>query len=376
MGSLKTLRVLQVVPALNSGGVERGTIDFARYLVENGHESIVLSSGGSLVAKLESEGTQHYQLDVEKKSPKSLNQVKPIRQLLLKLKPDIVHVRSRLPAWLVWLAWRRMDKINRPSFVTTFHGLYSVNFYSAIMARGERVIAISPAVKEYILENYKGVDENNIRLIERGVDIRDFSSNKIPQTLWADQLYHAYPQLIGKKIILFPGRITSWKGQLDFLRMFKTIKQLDKQYHGVIVGSHEKKQEKYAQQLQNYIVSHQLSDTITLMGERKDIANIYAISSLVCNLSSTPEPFGRTLIEAIACGTPVFAKNEGGPGEILKHCYAEGIASGNDPTMWAAQALKLIQMNTKPVLPERYTTPLQSLKTLKVYQELLDAKGN
>ncbi|MEO6698002.1 MAG: glycosyltransferase, partial [Paraperlucidibaca sp.] len=134
------MRVLQMLPALDSGGVERGTLEIGRALVEAGHESYVMSAGGRLVAQLEREGSQHITRPIHRKSFASLLQILPLRRLLRELKPDIVHARSRIPAWIAWLALRGMDPATRPRFVTTVHGLNSVSPYSAIMTKGDAVI--------------------------------------------------------------------------------------------------------------------------------------------------------------------------------------------------------------------------------------------
>ena len=134
------MKVLQVLPNLDSGGVERGTVEFARELVARGHQSIVMSNGGRLVKQLQAEGSRHIELPVHHKSLRSLRLVRPLRRLLAELQPDIIHVRSRLPAWLIFLAWRKLPRATRPRLVSTFHGLYSVNFYSAVMARAEQII--------------------------------------------------------------------------------------------------------------------------------------------------------------------------------------------------------------------------------------------
>ena len=156
---MKKLTVIQTLPALDAGGVERGTLEIARALVAAGHRSIVISNGGRLVKQLEAEGSEHITLPVHKKSLASLWQVTPFRQLLTDIQPDILHARSRVPAWIAWLAWRKLPantlfQHHRPHFVTTVHGLYSVSPYSAIMTKGERVIAVSNTVQEYILKNY------------------------------------------------------------------------------------------------------------------------------------------------------------------------------------------------------------------------------
>jgi len=171
----KRLTVLQTLPALNSGGVERGTLEIARALVAAGHRSIVVSNGGRLVDQLVREGSEHITLPVHKKSLFSLFQVRPFRRLLTDINPDIVHARSRVPAWIAWLALRKMDLATRPRFITTVHGLYSVSPYSAIMTKGERVIVVSETVRNYVLKNYPSCPPERIQLIYRGVDEAEFS---------------------------------------------------------------------------------------------------------------------------------------------------------------------------------------------------------
>jgi len=184
---MKKLTVLQVLPALDSGGVERGTLEIARALVAAGHRSLVVSRGGRLVAQLEAEGSEHIALPVDRKALSSLWQVGPFRQLLAERQPDIVHARSRVPAWIAWLAWRKLPEAQRPHFVTTVHGLNSVSFYSAIMTKGERVIAVSETVRDYIRTHYPQCPEERIRLIYRGVDPAEFPHGYQPSPDWLAQ---------------------------------------------------------------------------------------------------------------------------------------------------------------------------------------------
>jgi len=166
----RRLTVVQMLPALDSGGVERGTLEVARYLVAQGHRSIVISAGGRMVDRLLAEGSEHVAWDVGRKHPWTLRYVLELRRLLAAEKVDILHLRSRLPAWVGLWAWRGMPAAARPRLVTTVHGFYSVGRYSAVMTRSERIIAVSRATRDYILENYPGVDVEVIRVIPRGID--------------------------------------------------------------------------------------------------------------------------------------------------------------------------------------------------------------
>ena len=166
------ITVVQVLPALESGGVERGTLEVGKYLVEHGHRSIVISAGGRLVEQLQREGSEHVSWEIGRKSPLTLlRYIGRLRRFLRKEKVDILHVRSRMPAWVCYLAWKSMSPAKRPHLVTTVHGPYSVNRYGKVMSRGERVIAISNMIMDYVRTNYPEVAPEHIRLIPRGVEI-------------------------------------------------------------------------------------------------------------------------------------------------------------------------------------------------------------
>ncbi|TVP52931.1 MAG: glycosyltransferase [Halomonadaceae bacterium] len=366
------MKVLQVLPALNSGGVERGTLDLARGLVARGHQSLVLSSGGRLVAQLEQEGSQHLTMAVQRKSLSAFARVRPLRQLLQTLQPDIVHVRSRLPAWILWLAWRTMNPTTRPRLVSTFHGLYSINRYSAIMARGERLIAISDTVQRYILDNYP-VSPEKVHLIERGVDTQAFFPAP-PDPRWQAQLFQQYPQLAGKKLLLMPGRLSRWKGQMEFLALMAQLVQNHPDYHGLIVGDAEPKKRHYQQQLEQRAAELGLTPWVTFAGHRSDMPDLYRQADLVCHLSGKPEPFGRTLTEALACGTPVLGYDRGGAGESLAACFPAGLVAPEDLSGFARKVPELLAQAPVITLPTRLTLEHQINATLAVYQELLETR--
>lgn len=180
------LTVLQLLPALHAGGVERGTLEISRYLVQNGHRSLVMSAGGRMVPQLLAEGGEHFTWSIGKKSLLTLRLIWKLRRFLTEQKVDILHLRSRMPAWIGYLAWHGMNPLTRPKLVTTVHGAYSVNAYSAVMTKGERVIAVSNTIREYILSNYPKVDPDKIRLIYRGVDPEEFPRGYQPSDEWME----------------------------------------------------------------------------------------------------------------------------------------------------------------------------------------------
>ncbi|HEY4559733.1 MAG TPA: glycosyltransferase, partial [Lysobacter sp.] len=192
--STRPLTVVQLLPALESGGVERSTLEIAQALVDAGHRAIVVSRGGRLVPRLQALGATHVELDIGRKSLGVLRHVLALRRVIVEAGADIVHARSRLPAWVGLLALRGIDAARRPRFVTTVHGLNSPSRYSAVMTRGERVICVSRSVRDYVLRHYPSTDPSKLRVIPRGIDATMFPRAASPDAdarAWAATQYPA-----------------------------------------------------------------------------------------------------------------------------------------------------------------------------------------
>ena len=362
------MKVVQILPELNAGGVERGTLEVGKYLVQLGHESVVISNGGRLVEKLEREGSRHIKLPVHKKRLSSLRQVKVLRKLFLEEKPDVIHLRSRLPAWLAWLAWRKLDFKNRPRLVTTVHGFYSVNIYSAIMTKGERVICVSESVKDYVLKSYPKVNSGKLTVIYRGVDPKAFPYGYQPSKEWLHQWRCDYPQLEGKYVVTLPGRITRWKGQLDFVAIVAKLKAQGLPVHGLLVGEPHARKRAFENEVLTTVSDAKLERDITLLGHRSDLREIMSVSDVVISLSSDPEAFGRVTLEALSLGKLVAGYDHGGVREQLNALLPEGkISVGNREEM-----VKLLSKWFKsPLLPKK-----ENLFTLdSMLQEIMEVYG-
>ena len=365
------MKVLQILPGLESGGVERGAVDFARELVNRGHESLVMSCGGRMVTQLEAEGIRHVAFPVHQKSIKSLFRIRRLRQVLQQLQPNIIHVRSRVPAWMVWLAVGREPVSQRPGLVSTFHGLYSINRYSAIMGCGDRVIAISHCVRQYIIDNYPQIDPGKISVVHRGVDTRQFNRDYRPDPAWLSDFWEEYPRLEGKRLLLMPGRLSRWKGQTRFIELLAALRQQGVACHGVIVGEPDPGREAYLRELQKLVAEKELEEHVSFLGHRSDMDNIYALSSVVFNLSLQPEPFGRTVIEALAMGVPVVAFDRGGPAESLRACLPQGLVPDDDESALVAATVAMLDDPPSVQLPVEFTLTTQADATLEIYRELL-----
>lgn len=326
----RRLTVVQTLPELNSGGVERGTLEIARALVAAGHRSIVISHGGRLVKQLEAEGSEHITLPVHRKSLLSLLQIRPFRRLLREIQPDIVHARSRVPAWIAFLALRGMDPDKRPRFVTTVHGLYSVSPYSAVMTFGDQVIVVSETVREYVLKHYPRCDPAKITRIYRGVSEAEFPYGYQPSESWLSQWRQDFPELIGKTVIALPGRLSRVKGHETFLRLIAALRDTHPEVHGLIVGGAELAKAAYAEELKTRVTTMGLSDRVSFTGHRTDMNDVLSQCDLVMALRVTPEAFGRSTLEALRLGKPVIGWDVGGVGEILREMYPEGAVKAGD----------------------------------------------
>lgn len=363
--------VLQILPELDCGGVERGTLDVAAELVKRNHKSIVISGPGRLVPELVAGGSQHIELPVGKKSLFSAAKLVPkLRALFHEESIDIIHARSRLPAWLAYLAWNKLDINNRPKFITTVHGPYSVNRYSKIMTSGERVIAISEYIKNYILENYPGVDEQRIEIIHRGISKESYPFQHKPSTEWLNNWRSQNPQLDGKFIITLPARITRWKGHNDFLEIIREAKNKGLNIHGVIAGGADGKKEKYLHELKSIISKNQMETDFTFTGHRDDLKNIMAISDIVLSLAKIPEAFGRTALEALFLGVPVIAYDHGGAAEVLGKLFPEGRAEALSIDSVVSLISRFYQ--TMPAVTDQSYFTLEEMldKTISIYDSI------
>ncbi len=362
--------VLQILPSLEGGGVERGTLEVSAELVKRGWRSIVISSGGRLVNELCSDGGEHVQWGVGEKSLATFRYVKLLREFLIREKVDILHVRSRVPAWIAFLAWRKMDPATRPRFVTTVHGLYSVSKYSRIMTRGERVIAVSETAKQYILENYPDVPEARITVIHRGVDRDDFPLGYRPDGTWLENWYGEYPQLRNKVVFTLAGRLTRLKGHLDFLGLVAVLKSRGVEVYGLLVGGEDPRRKAYARELRAKCESLEITDQVVFAGHRSDIREIYSVSDLVFSLSTKPESFGRTVVEALSLGVPVIGYDHGGVGEILGQLFPQGRVTLGD-TRELCERVESVLSNKLAVEPfDGFTLQAMLERTLAVYEKL------
>ncbi|MDQ2696629.1 MAG: glycosyltransferase family 4 protein [Pseudomonadota bacterium] len=365
------MTVVQMLPALQGGGVEKGTLEVARHLVQRGHRSIVISAGGRLVEQLEREGSRHLAWDVGAKRLRTLRWVGRLRRFLQETRPDILHLRSRLPAWIGWWAWKGLPPGQRPHLVTTVHGRYSVGRYSAVMTRGETVIAVSEMIRDYVLDNYPEVDPQRVRVIHRGVDPAAYPHSYRPPPEWLAAWRRQFPGLEGKYLITLPGRLTRLKGQEHLIDVVAELRRRDLPVHGLMVGGADPQKRRYEEELRERIRQDGLQQDITLTGHRGDLREIMAVSDVVLSLSLEPEAFGRTTLEALSLGRPVAAYDHGGVAEQLAVILPQGRVAVADRQAMAA--LLAEWRRSPPAVPRHQPFTLEKMldQTLAVYTELV-----
>lgn len=366
------MKVMQLLPELNSGGVERGTLEIACALVQAGHQSVVVSHGGRLVDTLQAQGSQHLKLPIHKKALSSLWQIRPLRQLILQQRPDIVHVRSRVPAWLTHFALKGIPVAQRPHLISTVHGFYSINRYSQIMTQAEKVIAVSDSVVKYITDHYPNCPNQDIVRIYRGIDAQAFPHGYQPPSAWLQQTYQDFPELHGKFLLCLPGRITRLKGHESLIALIEQLHLQYPQLHALVVGGADPKKQAYLDELHALVASKNLQHKISFVGHRSDIREWLAISDVVLSLSNQAETFGRTALEALSLGTPVIGWKRGGVAEILTKLYPQGLVDVDDATQLHTAVVQHIEHPASVAPVTTFTLDDMCQATLTLYQQVLD----
>jgi len=362
--------VLQLVPAMHNGGVERGTLEVARDLAKHGYRSVVVSAGGRLVNRLSAAGVEHITLPLGHKNPLAAwRHYRTLKKLITRLQPDIVHARSRLPAWLAWMALKGLGTA-RPAFVTTVHGLYSVKRYSSIMARGDRVIAVSHTAADYVRQHYRQWLKSEPEVIYRGIDPEEFPYGHRPDFPVLDKWYRRHHQLVGAKSVLLPGRLSRLKGARDLTHWLQNSALPVR-----LVLTATPDDDLDSARLFHHFSEHGVADKVVWVGVQENMADVYALVDAVVSVSQKPESFGRTVAEALAVGTPVVGYDHGGVGEILQALYPAGRVPALDQAR-LAETLDNVLTDPPPV-PDQQLFVLDTMlaQTRAVYAQLLESNN-
>jgi glycosyltransferase involved in cell wall biosynthesis len=371
--------VMQVLPALVTGGVERGTVDMAVALAEAGWKAIVASEGGPMVRELTRAGAEHITLPLASKNPLTIrSNAGKLAQIIKANGVDIVHARSRAPAWSAWMAAQDTGA----HYVTTFHGTYNLGGfglkqkYNAIMTRGERVIAISDFIAEHARRVY-GLEPERIRVVHRGIDMARFDPARIsPERII--QLAQKWRLPDGYQVIMLPGRLTRWKGQAVLIEALALLGRHD--VRCLLVGS-DQGRTGYREELVELIKRRDLTDVVHLADECNDMPAAYMLTDVVVSASTDPEAFGRIAVEGQAMGRPVIATAHGATDETVLPGRTGWLTAPGDPAA-LAQALdrflslsgeerELMAADAMDFVRAKFSKQTMCARTLDVYREVL-----
>jgi glycosyltransferase involved in cell wall biosynthesis len=255
------------------------------------------------------------------------------------------------------------------------HGHYSVSRYSGYMARGDAVIAVSQAIRDYTLHNYPVAPEN-VHVVHGGTSHEQYPYGYRPEAAWFDTVHAEFPELRGRRWLCLPGRLSRYKGHAEFINLVAELRRDHPTVHGVIAGS-GRPGSRYHDELVGLAIAGDVRDRITFTGERRDLREWMAASELVFNLcSEPPEAFGRTVLEALYLGRPVVAWNHGGVAEILSRLYPFGAVPPGNTSALRAQTLTFLRQAPPVDRPEAFSLAQSMRETLAVYQAVLDARRN
>lgn len=364
-----TMKILQILPALNQGGVEYYVLENCAHIATYAN-SYVISSGGRLVSRLEQAGSTHFTLPIEKKRVRSLLQIGKLARLINEIEPDIIHIHSRLQAWLVHFALKRVK--TRPHIVTTVHGFNSISRYSEQMLKADRVIVVSKALENYLINAYPRADVKRFAIITQGIDPTIFHRNvTVPDAM------HARLQTLGiteqDQILLLAGRITRIKGIPLVIELMAKLKANGITHiKALIVGGYDARNRAFYEEMKALIAAKGLTKSILWYGTCDEMAAIYTRANITLSLTTKPESYGRTVLEALACGTPVIGFNYGGVGENLSRFYPNGaIRPHHLPTLYdKTLEILAIPKAQAQIAPITDTIALSQEKLRDLYQSL------
>jgi glycosyltransferase involved in cell wall biosynthesis len=385
--------IIQILPALNSGGVERGVVDIAKAVDKSGFKSIVLSSGGLMVGQFSGTNIKHILLPLGSKNPFTIySNIAKIAKIIEENQADLIHIRSRAPGWSAYFAWKKLQKNgNKCQMISSVHGSYSLNLfsdkisklklkYNSVMLKPKFIIVVSNFIKNYVATNYSNLENlmnKEIRVIHRGVDVDYFSALKVSKYRITD-LISKWGLPDDKQIIMLPARITGWKGH-EFL-ISALAKVQNPNFFCIMVGGvfgHDK----FASKIEQQIKEKNLQGKVKLVGQTKDMPAAYLVSDVVISASIKPEAFGRIAIEAGSMGRIIIATNIGGSletvldkktGFLIEVNDADGLAKTIDQVLTMDENdKKKMQEDATKHITENFSNQKMLQKTIEFYQQIL-----
>ncbi len=369
------MHVVQALVSLGIGGSEMVAVETTECLRAAGHRVTVVAANGPLFQRVSAAGADWLNWPIGRKRLGTLRYIRQLRDWLLENPADIVHVHSRLPAWICFLALRKLPVDKRPVFITSMHGQYSVSSYSAIMAKGDQVIAVSDHIRDYTLNNYLSSPCPQLRTIYGGVSREDFPYGYKPSKEWLQKTFTEFPQLKNKRILLLPGRLSRYKGHATFIELLTVLQREFEDVHAVILGR-AKPGSRYINELEGLAERHGVRDKLTFCGVRTDMRDWMTASNLVFSLcSDPPEAFGRIVPEALSLGVPVIAWNHGGVAEVLQEMFPAGAIDPDNLPALIQKTREFLRQAPKVEKTDAFSLQASMDQTMNLYHSALNKEG-
>ncbi len=368
------MHIVQALVSLNLGGSELVATELSEYAVSQGHQVSVIAADGPLGDRVRAGGAEHLDWQIGKKRLSTLRYISQLKTWLERERPDVLHVHSRLPAWICWLALRRLEAAARPAFITSMHGHYSVSRYSAVMAGGDRVIAVSDHIREYTLHNYPATDPARVITVHGGISHAAFPFGHRPASSWYERILVDFPELEHRRLLCLPGRLSRYKGHPDFIELTARLLPEFSDLQAVIVGK-ARPGSRYRDELEGLALRYGVLDRITFVGARTDMRDWLSASDIVFSLcADPPEAFGRTVPEALHLGVPVIGWNHGGVQEVLQKIFPDGAVSPGNRAQLIERSREFLRQ--RPTIQRSTSFGLQESmqKTMAVYKQAVTDK--
>ncbi|MEL0619719.1 glycosyltransferase family 4 protein [Psychrobacter proteolyticus] len=373
------MKVMRLLSSLKHDESERGIFHLGRALVKNEHTSIIVSSAdedNDLVRRLKRDGNIYHQLHVNKKSWLSLLQVSALRHLIEKYEPDVIHVHSRTPAWILHLALRRARVRRFPKLVSTMYGFYPINKYSQALLNVDTIITVSDSVTQYLKKGLRieDVDPKVITRIYRGIDTRRYPYRHNPSVYWLRHTFAEYPELEHKKWLVFPTVIGNEYGQEWLIDILGNLQEQFPNLHVIIMDEDYKDGDVAHEDFRQRTNSLGLAERITYVGsKRNDMREWLSAANIVMALANEPESIGINALQAIHLGTPVIGWDQAAFSEILQPLYPQGLVKKYNANALCKAVRNQLESVTRPEMTNKFTMREMIEKTLEVYQSLHDA---
>ncbi len=373
--------VMRLLSSLKHDESERGIYHLGHRLVKNGHTSIIVASADKddeLVKRLEHDGNIYHQIKMKKKSWWSITQAFALRQLIEKNKPDVIHVHSRTPAWILHWALKGARLKKPPTIISTVYGFYTLNKYAKALFSSDVIISVSDSVTQYLKENLKQSYHYTkpIVRIYRGVDVRHFPYRYNPSVYWLRHIFAEFPELEHKKWLLFPSIIDKEYGQEWLLDILGNLQMHFPNIHAIIMDDDKEHPDNVTyEEFRQRAFALKLDKRITYVGsKRNDMKEWLAGSNLVLALANQPESIGMPVLQAIHLGTPVVGWDKAAHAEILRATYPQGIVKQTDAQAVSKAVKTQLDIVQHPAKTHKFELKQTIDETLQLYQLLHEGK--